>query len=53
MFVLLFLGYMFFGLLWLYIVHNKIMFDNMIQPLFAIVFWPVHILIFIFDSIWG
>ena len=52
MIILLFLIYILVGLLWVYFVHNKIEFNNMLQPVFAIVFWPMHILMYIILIIW-
>lgn len=47
MIVLYLLLYLFIGFMWLVMVHNQILFNNMLQPLALITFWPIHMITYL------
>ena len=51
MITLLFI-YLILGLLWLAKASTIFNFDNPIQPAFIILFWPIHILLYIVIKLW-
>lgn len=45
--LLLLIPYVLIGLVWAYFVHKYVAITNMIQSLFLILLWPLHVLIFL------
>lgn len=44
--------YFLLGLIWLVKANTIFNFNNPIQPAFIILFWPVHILLYIVVKLW-
>jgi hypothetical protein len=44
---LYFIIYLFLGFIWIWIIHNKIAINNMLQPLVLIFFWPIHVITYL------
>jgi hypothetical protein len=51
--IMLLLIYLMLGILWLFLTRNSYGYDNPIQTVFVILFWPIHFLLHIIFRLWS